>query len=309
MIRVRVIDSHTGGEPTRVVIGQELAGATMIDRRNTLIHDLDSMRSGLVCEPRGSDIMVGAWMTPPVNEGSHSGIVFFNNVGALGMCGHGLIGVVATLYHLDQIGKGESRFDTPVGTVTIWLNSDRTVTFENITSYRYLREISVDVPGYGTYIGDVAYGGNWFFLASRKRDICEENRLDLLAETLAIKEALTKAGITGKDGAEIDHVELFGPAHSPANNSRNFVLCPGNAYDRSPCGTGTSAKLACLAADGRLAPGEPWRQESITGSVFEGTYQEVAGGVIPRLTGRAHVVAESELIFAPDDPLTGGRLG
>jgi len=235
-------------------------------------------------------------------------VIFFNNVGVLGMCGHGTIGLVATLAHLGKIAPGDHRIETPVGDVTATLHPDGRVSVRNVPSYRHARGVSVEVEGYGQVTGDVAWGGNWFFLVGDHRERLDVSNVERLTDlTWRIRQALEANGITGAAGGVIDHVELFGPPGDPANHARNFVLCPGKAYDRSPCGTGTSAKLACLAADGKLRPGETWRQEGILGSVFEGRYEPAADGkVIPTVTGRAWVTAEATLILQDDDPLRDG---
>lgn len=309
MKQIRVVDSHTGGEPTRLVLDHPLPGVTMREKCDRLTREIDHLRSGIVCEPRGSDILVGAWLTEPEHAESVAGVVFFNNVGTLGMCGHGLIGVARTLQHLGRIQPGEHRIDTPVGTIPFILSPDGSVSFENVVSYRLHTAVAIEVPKLDRIVGDVAYGGNWFFLCESQIPIVEANRGELMSLSLAIKSAVLEVGIVGADGAEIDHIELTQTFDAPEKGGRNFVLCPGNAYDRSPCGTGTSAKVACLAADGKLAEGETWRQVSVTESEFTATYRSVSNGVIPRITGLAHVVAESTLLFDSSDPLLAGRLG
>ncbi len=307
---IHVIDTHTGGEPTRVVFGggPDLGGGTAAEQLELFRADWDNFRSAVVNEPRGSDVMVGALLVAPTNANCCTGVIFFNNVGYLGMCGHGTIGVVAALAYRGAIARGDHRIETPVGEVSAELLEDGRVAVENVASYRYRAGVSVDVPDYGLVTGDVAWGGNWFYLVTSG----PEERLELVNTsrltdvTLRIRDALAKAGVTGAADGYIDHVELFGPPRDAANNSRNFVMCPGGAYDRSPCGTGTSAKLACLAADGKLEAGEVWRQESITGSVFECTYRDAPGGILPRITGSAFVNAESRLILSPSDPLRWG---
>jgi len=309
---VRVVDSHTGGEPTRVVLegGPDLGAGPLAERARLLASEHDRFRSGVACEPRGSDALVGALLTTPHAEGCDAGVVFFNNVGVLGMCGHGAIGLVVTLAHLGQVTAGEVRLDTPVGVVTATLEDDlTTVRIANVASHRLAAGVTVDVPGVGPVTGDVAWGGNWFFLCAADPALPLEpaNTRLLTDRALAIRAALEAAGVTGEGGARIDHVELVGPPADPANDARNFVLCPGGAFDRSPCGTGTSAKVACLAADGRLEPGATWRQESVTGSVFEASYARGDGGsVLPTIRGTAHVTAESTLRFDARDPLAGG---
>ena len=307
-MRISAIDSHTGGEPTRVILGGiALDGKTMSDRRHDFETRFDHLRSGIILEPRGSDVLVGALLTEPVNEGSAAGVIFFNNAGFLGMCGHGTIGVVETLRYLGRMEPGTHRLDTPVGTITVELRPTQEVVLTNVLSYRLHENVTVEVDGLGKVTGDVAYGGNWFFVVHHPHfeiDLARSEELTDIAQ--AIKAALIRHRITGEDGAEIDHVELAGP--SDVADSRNFVLCPGGAYDRSPCGTGTSAKMACLAARGELLDGVPYRQESITGSVFQGSVRTTPNGVIPTIIGRAHITAESTLIFDDDDPLCWGLI-
>jgi 4-hydroxyproline epimerase len=306
---VRVIDSHTGGEPTRLVIngGPDLGTGPLAERLKLFRARHDDFRSAVVSEPRGSDVIVGALLCEPVDPSCSAGVIFFNNVGYLGMCGHGTIGLIATLAYMMQIQPGEHKVETPVGTVTAILHETGDVTVRNVASYRKAANITVQVPGYGTVSGDVAWGGNWFFLVREHSQELTLPHVDrLTAFTCAIKQALRANGITGDEGKEIDHIELFAPSQVSGVDSRNFVLCPGNAYDRSPCGTGTSAKLACLFADGKIQEGQIWRQESIVGSVFEGSIQVRDGKVYPSIKGRAFVNAEAELVLDPRDPLCMG---
>ncbi|MCY1218366.1 4-hydroxyproline 2-epimerase 1 [compost metagenome] len=308
MQRIQVIDSHTGGEPTRLVIGgfPDLGKGSMAERRALLADQYDKWRAAAVLEPRGSDVVVGALLCEPVSPDAAAGVVFFNNAGYLGMCGHGTIGLVASLAHMGRIGVGEHRIETPVGTVTTTLHEDGSVSVRNVPAYRHLHQVAVELPGHGTVRGDVAWGGNWFFLVSdHGQRVASDNLAALTDYTAALRKALAAQGITGANGAEIDHIELFANDDDGAD-SRNFVLCPGNAYDRSPCGTGTSAKIACLAADGKLAPGAVWRQASVIGSVFEASYAMDGDQVIPTLRGRAHISAEATLLIDDNDPFGWG---
>jgi len=307
---VHVIDSHTEGEPTRVVIdGWPMpAGATMAERRDDLRARFDHLRRAVVCEPRGHAAIVGALLTPPVTAGALAGIVFFNNETYLGMCGHGLIGVVRTLEHLGRMKPGAARFDTPVGTVSASLEHDGSVTIENVPARLHARDVVVNVPELGRVVGDVAYGGNWFFIAELD-DLALDlsNAPTLMRVTQQIQDALRAQGITGEHGADIDHIELSAPAHRADADARNFVLCSGGEYDRSPCGTGTSAKMATLHARGALAIGAPWRQESITGSVFTGWLTKGAQGeLVPHIRGTAFVTGETTLHFDARDPFREG---
>ncbi len=309
MQRIVVVDSHTGGEPTRVVLsgGPDLGAGSLRDRAARCGPAFDRFRSAVVNEPRGSDVLVGALLCEPVHPAAACGVVFFNNVGLLGMCGHGTIGLVTTLAHLGRIGVGVHAIETPVGDVTATLHPDGSVSVVNVLSERYLAGVSVEVPGFGRVTGDVAWGGNWFYLAGGHAEtLTRPNAARLVAFTTAIRAALEAAGVTGRGGAVIDHIELVGPPLDPANHGRNFMLCPGGAYDRSPCGTGTSAKLACLAAAGLLEPGRVWRQEGVLGTVFEGTYEWEGALIRPTVTGRAHVTAEATLLLDPADPFAWG---
>jgi len=316
---VSVVDSHTAGEPTRCVIAgaPELGSGSMAERLEVFRTKYDSFRRAVLCEPRGSEILVGALILEPTDPKAAAGVIYFNNAGFLGMCGHGTIGVLATLAHLGKIKPGSHKLETPVGVVEATLLNSYRATIYNLPAYRLHAGVTVEVPGYGQVTGDVAWGGNWFFLVKKGSPLPEgglvlANAKWLTEYSQAIREALTRAAITGAEGAEIDHIEVFSQAHDPQNQSRNFVLCPGMEYDRSPCGTGTSAKLSCLAADGLLKPGEIWRQESILGSVFEGSYQLAAesdspkGSVLPTITGDAWITGEAELIFDPTDPFRAG---
>ena len=306
MQRVQVIDSHTGGEPTRVVIagGPDLLHGSLSERATVFRDQFDTFRSCVVNEPRGSDVLVGALLCAPLDPANTAGVIFFNNVGVLGMCGHGTIGLAVTLAHMGVIGPGEYRVETPVGVVAVTLHDAHRVTVRNVPSYRKHANVSVEVEGVGRVTGDIAWGGNWFFLVKEHREEISVRNVERLTDvTWRIRQAVNSAFPEA-----VDHVELFGPPVDSANHSRNFVLCPGKAYDRSPCGTGTSAKLACLFADGKLKPGEVWRQESVTGSVFEGTVEptDEPGVVIPSITGTAYITAEATLLAGDDDPLRDG---
>lgn len=304
---VRVLDSHTEGEPTRLILEgvPALAGETLAQMALDFELNAEEFRTGVLLEPRGSDVWVGALLLPPQDPGSAAAVIYFNNVGNLGMCGHATIGLVASLAHLGRIHAGEHVIETPVGNVATVLHPGGSVTFRNIASYRFRARVELSLAA-GKVVGDIAYGGNWFFIDHASSVQVDLSNIEGLRDrALAIKAALVRDAITGADGAAIDHIELCGPSSSGAD-SKNFVLCPGNAFDRSPCGTGTSAKLACLAADAKLQPGEVYRQEGILGTVFEGSYELESGKVVPSITGRAWVTAESTLVFHDDDPFRDG---
>lgn len=307
MKRIQIIDSHTGGEPTRVVVsgGPDLGHGTVAEQLKIFREQHDRFRSAVVNEPRGSDVLVGAMLVPPSDKSCVAGVIFFNNVGPLQMCGHGTIGIIVTLAHLGRIRPGEHRIETCVGVVTATLHDDGSVSVSNVPSYRKMKGAAVDVPGAGKIRGDVAWGGNWFFLVEEHGEELALKNVERLTDlSWRIRQAVNAQGFP-----EIDHVELFGPPQTKGGHSRNFVLCPGKAYDRSPCGTGTSAKLACLAADGKLAEGHAWVQESIIGSSFTGRFKwsnREKGEVVPVITGTAFVNAEATLLLEERDPFCWG---
>ena len=307
MKRVSIVDSHTGGEPTRLVVagGPDLVGGSVAEKLKVFRNQHDQFRSAVVNEPRGSDVIVGALLLEPQDPACAAGVIFFNNVGYLGMCGHGTIGLVVTLAHLGRIKSGEHRIETPVGVVTATLHPNGEVSVANVPSWRAKKAVTTEVPGVGPVTGDVAWGGNWFFLVEKQGlDLSLANIDQLTDLSWRIRQAINSQGFP-----EVDHVELFGAPTVPGADSRNFVQCPGKAYDRSPCGTGTSAKLACLAADGKLAEGAPWIQESILGSTFTGRFRWIdraAGKVAPVITGSAFVNAEATLLLDERDPFCWG---
>ena len=307
MQKIRVLDSHTGGEPTRLVLdgGPDLGAGPLAERAARFREKFDRYRSAIVNEPRGSDPVVGALLVPAHRVGCEIGVIFFNNVGGLGMCGHGTIGLVASLAHLGRLQPGRIGIDTPVGAVAAELHADGSVSVENVPSYRRAKDFVARVPGYGDVRGDIAWGGNWFFLVAEHTLRIDPNNLEALTDfTGRVRQAVNAQG-----HPEVDHVELFAASPRPGAHSRNFVLCPGKAYDRSPCGTGTSAKLACLAADGKLAEGAPWVQESVIGSTFTGRYRwldRAKGEIAPTITGTAHLMAEATLLLDERDPFCWG---
>jgi 4-hydroxyproline epimerase len=327
MIRIPFLDSHTGGEPTRLITALpfDLGTGSVADKLSTLKKDHDDLRRTILLEPRGSDVLVGAYLVPPADPTCQFGVIFFNNVGYLGMCGHGTIGLIASLAYLGKVQPGVIRVETPVGVVEATLHSSplptgapfgddkglgvradypNKVSVQNIPAYRHITHIPITVDG-KTIHGDVAYGGNWFFLTHDHGFEVDMHNLEALTDfSWRVREQLTANGITGADGAEIDHIELF--SESNEADSKSFVLCPGKAYDRSPCGTGTSAKLACLYDDGKLQAGQVWRQQSVVGSIFEGSIQLDGDRIIPTITGEAWVMSEGTILVDERDPFGAG---
>jgi 4-hydroxyproline epimerase len=304
MNRIHVIDSHTAGEPTRIIVsgGPRLQGGSVAEKLGFFRQHHDLFRSAVVNEPRGSDVLVGGVLVEPADKSCVAGVFFFNNVGYLGMCGHGTIGLIATLAHMGRLQPGEHKIETPVGIVTATLHDNGTVSVANVPSYRKASGVKVEAPDIGVVTGDVAWGGNWFYLVENHGKTIQSSNVETLTDfSWRIRKAINAQGFP-----EVDHIELFGPPLGDGANSRNFVLCPGKAYDRSPCGTGTSAKLACLAADGKLAEGEKWIQESVIGSRFTASYKRQGDQIIPSITGAAYVNAEATLLLNEQDPLCWG---
>ena len=310
---MRVVDSHTEGEPTRLVLsgGPDLGRGPLSERRRLFAERFDGFRTFALNEPRGFDAMVGALLCEPTDPACTAGLIFFNNAGYLGMCGHATIGAAVTLAHLGRLAPGRHLFETPVGTVPVVLHDRNAATIDNVPSYRLRKGVQLKVEGLGLVTGDIAWGGNWFFLAdAAPYELTPRNVPALTRAGLAVRAALELAGLRAPDGAEIDHVEFFAPSPADGVDSRNFVLCPGGAWDRSPCGTGTSAKLACLAADGKLAAGARYLQESLIGGLFAASYQPGPDEtVLPSISGRAWVTAEATLVLDPSDPFPNGLPG
>lgn len=302
--QLQIVDSHTEGEPTRVIVagGPDLGAGPLAERRDRFREQFDHIRSAVVNEPRGSDVLVGALLCEPTDATCSTGVIFFNNVGYLHMCGHGTMGVVVTLAHLNRLAPGTHRIETPVGVVTTTLYESGEVSVVNVPSFRKAQGVSVTVPGQGKVSGDIAWGGNWFFLVHDHHQSLELSRAQALTQyAWQLRQAVNAAGFP-----EVDHVELSGPPVRKDAHSKNFVLCPGLAYDRSPCGTGTCARVACLAEEGRLREGEVWVQESITGSAFSATYKRAGKEIIPTIAGHAFVNGTATLVLDPRDPYRFG---
>lgn len=308
-MEIEIIDSHTGGEPTRLVLQgwPDVEGDSMADRLQYVQENHDHIRKAVVCEPRGHNAIVGALLTPPVNPGSLTGVIYFNDVGFLGMCGHATIGLVETLRFLGRLNSDEVSIDTPVGTVSAKVGPDNSVTIRNISPRVHIKDLSLNVHGLGKVTGDVAYGGNWFYLVNSFSPEISLNKIDeLMATCKSIRNALKENGICGDDDHLIDHVELFSKPTQKDAHSKNFVLCPGNAYDRSPCGTGTSAKMASLYEKGLLGIGEKWFQEGVCGSVFNCSLEMENGSLVPVISSKAYVTSRSTLFLNEEDPFCWG---
>lgn len=307
--RIAFVDSHTAGEPTRLILsgGPDLGGGSVSQQLQQL-REHDWLRRCVIHEPRGFEAIVGGVLCQAEDPQAAAGVIFINNTGYLGMCGHGTIGVAASLHALGRLALGHHRLETPVGSVEVEVLTPHRVAIENVSSYRAQRAVTLEVEGLGSLRGDVAWGGNWFFLVEGAPCAIEAANITQLLEAAGrVREALRAAGLRGADGGEIDHIEFFEKSPTPGVDARNFVLCPGGAFDRSPCGTGTSAKLACLAADGRLAAGENWVQESVLGGVFTGSYRAGPDNtILPTIIGEAFVTAVGELIRQPGDPFAEG---
>lgn len=319
--RVQVIDSHTEGEPTRTVIsgGPDLARESggprpSVAAQAQVMRDrFDWFRAAICNEPRGNDALVGALLVPPALPDAVCGVIFFNNVGLLNACGHGTIGLAATLRHQGKIGVGTHTVETPVGPVAVTLDARGGISIENVPAFRHAAGVEVAFDWLGAQRrvrGDVAWGGNWFLLVQdHGQDLSLRNLDTLRAYCLALRAGIDRAGIRGDLAlarGEIDHIELFGPPSRADCDSRNYVLCPGGAYDRSPCGTGTSAKMACLFAEGKLREGQEWRQESIIASRFVGSVRRRGELLIPTIRGGAWITGESSLLLDDSDPFVYG---
>ncbi|MEE2883652.1 MAG: proline racemase family protein [Planctomycetota bacterium] len=307
--KIRYIDTHTAGEPTRVVVDgfPHLDGESIAERRDALIRDHDDLRAGIVREPRGHEAMVAALLLESSVKECAAGVIFFNNVGALGMCGHGAIGVVKALHQLGKIDTGSCKLETPAGIIESTLHPDGEISIRNVRSYRFAADVSLTINSGTEITGDVAWGGNWFFIAESPGISIEPARIDELIELCCeIRRALQSAGVTGASGAPIDHIELHESLEEEDAGVRCFVLCPGKEWDRSPCGTGTSATLACLHARGQLAEGDSWTQVGPLGTRFSSSYIADGTAIYPTIRGNAYISGEGWLHFDEDDPFRYG---
>ena len=307
--RLRVIDSHTIGEPTRVVIdeslvaGLDLGMGSVRERRDRFRDRYDHVRSALVGDPRGTNAMVGVILVPPADPSCRFGAFYVNRVGYLDMCGHATIGLAVTLGSQGIIEPGSFRLETPAGVVGVMWHGGGAASFECVPPRRIAKSLALACDDGSRVTGDVATSGLWFFICRDHGLAVEPAAIPALTERAwSIRRALEARGITGDGGEVIDHVVLLGPPREPGNDGRAFVLCPDGAFDRSPCGTGTSALVGCLLDDGMLAEGRTWRQESVLGGVYEARIRREQGVAVPTVRGRAWLTAETTLHFAADDP-------
>jgi 4-hydroxyproline epimerase len=308
-----VVDSHTIGEPTRLVLddafvaGLDLGTGSVFSRREVFRSRYDDVRRALVTDPRGVEAMVGVILVPPADPTCDLGAFYFNRVGYLDMCGHATIGLAVSLGHTGRITPGPFRMETPAGVVGVEWHGGSDASFQSVTPRRIHRGLSIRCPDGSIVTGDVATSGLWFFICrDHGLPVVPEAIPQLLERSWAIRRSLGAAGVTGDTGEVIDHIVLMGPPLDPANSARNFVLCPDGAFDRSPCGTATSALVGCLHEDVQLAEGAVWRQESILGGLYEASVRTQAGVLVPTVRGRAWITAEATLQFSADDPYRAG---
>jgi 4-hydroxyproline epimerase len=305
---MRVVDSHATGQPTRVIVdgGPDLGTGSLAERRDRFRTHFDRFRTAVVGEPRGSDTLVGAILCKPSDPSCAEGVILFDSSGYLDMSVHAMMGLAVTLDYIGRGTTGGEKIETPAGAVTVDMHTNGDISVRNVPSFRHQKDVSVTVDG-ATYTGDVAWSGSWSFLVRDHNEdlsIARAERLTDLARS--IRRALARNRITGSRDEEITDIALFGPPQRREANSRNFVLRTGKSFRRSPSGTVTSAKLACLHEDGKLAEGQVWRQESITGAMFDGSVKVIDGAIVPSIRGTAHMIAESVLIVDERDPYCWG---
>jgi proline racemase len=325
------VDSHTEGMPTRVITGgvPVLPGATMLERKLHFEEHLDDLRLLLMREPRGHGAMSGAILQPPTRDDADWGVLFIEVSGCLPMCGHGTIGVATVLVECGMVEVTEPetlvRLDTPAGLVVVRVAVDggraRSVTLRNVPAFLAARDRVVEVDGWGSVTYDMAYGGNFYALvdaASVGVTVDPEQAGRLIACGADIMAAInaTDRPVHPEDPriSGCHHVVLHEPGADGADAKAATSIHPG-WLDRSPCGTGTSARLAALHARGELAVGDPFVNESVIGTRFTGRIAqetEVAGrpAVVPEITGRAWITAMGQYLLDPEDPFPAGfRLG
>lgn len=325
---INVVDSHTMGEPTRIVVGgiPKLPGKTMAEKKQYLIDNLDHIRTGIMLEPRGHNDMFGSIITQPCDETADFGIIFMDGGGYLNMCGHGSIGAITVAIETGMVQAVEPvthvKMDTPAGIVTaeakVKDGKVLEVSFVNVPAFLYKKDLEVELPEIGTVKFDISFGGSFFALihanqfgltvepknASKLTEIALELR-DVINEKIEMQHP-TLGHIT-----TCDLVEIYDNPSHPEATYKNVVIFGQGQVDRSPCGTGTSAKLATLYSKGELKENELFVYESILGTMFKG---RVVGtdkvgefeAVIPEVTGAAYITGMNNLMFDPMDPLKDG---
>lgn len=324
----QTIDTHTGGEPTRTVVGGVpiIPGNTMQEKYVYMQNNNDWMRKVLSLEPRGNDVMSGAFLTPPCSPEADIGVLYFETGGWLPMCGHDTIGVATALVETGMVEVTEPItnivLDTPSGIVRVSVEVEdgyaKKVTFVNAPAFVVGRDYIVNLPEFGDVKFDVAYGGNMYALLSAESmglEIIPEKSKEIIAKGVLLRDCINEQ-LTIKHPFlsfidKVTHVEFYAPSNTPGVSARNAVLVTGAAIDRSPCGTGTSAKMALLYANGELAIGEPFIHESIIGSLFhcrilEETTIEGIPSIIPEIAGQAYITGMSTFMIDPNDPYPEG---
>jgi proline racemase len=324
---ITAVDSHTEGMPTRVITGGvgPIPGATMAERRLHFMAHMDDLRLLLMREPRGHGAMSGAILQPPSRPDADWGVVFIEVSGCLPMCGHGTIGVASVLVETGMVVVSEPetvvRLDTPAGLVearvAVQDGRARSVTLRNVPAFLHERDREVEVPGLGTVAYDLAFGGNFYAIlpaASIGLDVDPARSGELIDAGLAIMAAIDAEGgpvHPGDPGIRgCHHVILHAPGLDGADGRAATAIHPG-WLDRSPCGTGTSARMAQLHARGELALDTPWVHESVIGTRFTGRLvaeADAAGrpAVVPEITGRAWITGTAQYLLDPEDPFPAG---
>lgn len=323
------IDAHTCGNPVRLVAGggPQLDGATMMERRAHFLAEYDWIRTGLMFEPRGHDAMSGSILYPPTRPDCDVAILFIETSGCLPMCGHGTIGTVTVMIEHGLVRPkvpGLLKLDTPAGLVEARyeMQGDKVthVRIRNVASYLHATDLSVEVPGLGELRFDVAYGGNFYAIVEPQptfRDMEDLSTGDIQRLSPLIRRLVNeKYEIVHRDNPAIkglSHVQWTGKPRHPQAHARNAVFYGDRGIDRSPCGTGTSARMAQLAARGDLKEGQDFVHESIIGSLFHGRVEALttvggAPGIIPSIQGEAWVTGLNTIFLYDEEPYTKGFL-
>jgi len=323
------VDSHTEGMPARVIVGGvgEVPGATMMDKRLHFIEHMDDVRRLLMLEPRGHSAMSGAILQPPTRDDADWGVIYIEVSGCLPMCGHGTIGVATVLVETGRVEVTEPvttiRLDTPAGLVVAEVAVDaglaRSVTIRNVPSFSHGLDLSADVPGIGRVPYDMAFGGNFYAMVDAEGlgvEFSRDNGDEILRRGMQLMAAIneTDSPVHPADPAirGCKHVQVVAPGSDAKHSRHAMVISPG-WFDRSPCGTGTSARMAQLHARGLMGPGDELVNESFIGTHFIGRIveeTEVAGrpAIVPTITGRAWITGTAQYVLSDDDPFPEGFL-